>query len=59
MYEIAKTIENYYSFFFRNYFLKAYLKDDPQKRKPDIGLAKDKINWQPKVDLGQGPCWRL
>lgn len=34
-----------------------YLKnisDDPFKRKPDISLAKNKLNWEPKVDLKTG-----
>ncbi|MBU1131446.1 SDR family oxidoreductase [Patescibacteria group bacterium] len=29
-------------------------KDDPVKRKPDISLAKEKLNWQPVVDLEKG-----
>lgn len=28
--------------------------DDPTKRKPDISLAKEKLNWQPKVKLKEG-----
>lgn len=28
--------------------------DDPQKRKPDISLAKTKLNWEPKVKLDEG-----
>ena len=28
--------------------------DDPQQRKPDITLAKDKLNWQPKIALSEG-----
>ncbi|MFH1461374.1 MAG: UDP-glucuronic acid decarboxylase family protein [bacterium] len=28
--------------------------DDPKKRKPDITLAKEKLGWQPKVELRQG-----
>jgi len=28
--------------------------DDPKKRKPDITLAKEKLNWQPKVKLEDG-----
>ena len=28
--------------------------DDPNKRKPDISLAKEKLNWEPKVDLREG-----
>lgn len=29
-------------------------KDDPQQRKPDISLAKEKLNWQPEVNLEEG-----
>ena len=29
-------------------------KDDPTKRKPDISLAKEKLNWEPKVDIEEG-----
>lgn len=28
--------------------------DDPVKRRPDISLAKEKLNWSPKVNLEQG-----
>jgi UDP-glucuronate decarboxylase len=28
--------------------------DDPQQRKPDITLAKDKLNWEPKIALSGG-----
>ncbi len=28
--------------------------DDPVKRKPDITLAKEKLNWFPKVDINEG-----
>lgn len=28
--------------------------DDPQRRCPDIGLAKRKLNWEPKVGLEEG-----
>ncbi len=28
--------------------------DDPKQRKPDIGLAKQTLDWDPKVDLDQG-----
>jgi UDP-glucuronate decarboxylase len=28
--------------------------DDPRQRKPDIGLAKEKLAWSPKVPLRQG-----
>jgi UDP-glucuronate decarboxylase len=29
-------------------------KDDPLQRQPDIDLAKQQLNWEPKVDLQQG-----
>ena len=29
-------------------------KDDPKQRKPDISLAKEKLKWEPKVNLKQG-----
>jgi UDP-glucuronate decarboxylase len=29
-------------------------KDDPQRRRPDIGKAKDLLNWKPKVGLEKG-----
>tara|TARA_A200000113_G_C8819845_1_gene340058 strand:+ start:90 stop:1031 length:942 start_codon:yes stop_codon:yes gene_type:complete len=53
IYEIAKTIKNITNSSSEIIF-KSLPEDDPQKRKPDIGLAMDKINWQPKVDLDQG-----
>ncbi len=28
--------------------------DDPQKRKPDIGLAKSKLKWKPTINLQEG-----
>lgn len=28
--------------------------DDPKQRKPDITLAKDKLSWEPKVQLEEG-----
>jgi UDP-glucuronate decarboxylase len=28
--------------------------DDPQQRKPDIALAKEKLNWEPKIALSEG-----
>ena len=28
--------------------------DDPQKRQPDISLAKDKLGWEPKIPLKEG-----
>ncbi|MBD3361867.1 NAD-dependent epimerase/dehydratase family protein [Candidatus Woesearchaeota archaeon] len=29
-------------------------KDDPPKRKPNIALAKEKLNWEPKIDFEEG-----
>lgn len=29
-------------------------KDDPRQRKPDIALAKEKLDWEPKVKLEEG-----
>ena len=28
--------------------------DDPKQRRPDIGLAKEKLDWAPKVQLAEG-----
>ena len=28
--------------------------DDPSQRQPDISLAREKLNWEPKVDLEEG-----
>jgi UDP-glucuronate decarboxylase len=28
--------------------------DDPKKREPNISLARDKLGWSPKIDLGDG-----
>ena len=28
--------------------------DDPKQRKPDISIAKEKINWEPKTNLDDG-----
>ena len=28
--------------------------DDPKQRQPDIKLAKEKLNWQPKIELEEG-----
>ncbi|MBT5338683.1 SDR family oxidoreductase [Candidatus Falkowbacteria bacterium] len=33
---------------------KALPMDDPLQRKPDINLAKDKLNWEPNIQLEQG-----
>ena len=29
-------------------------KDDPKQRKPDITLAKEKLDWEPKIKLEEG-----
>jgi UDP-glucuronate decarboxylase len=28
--------------------------DDPMQRQPDISLAKEKLNWEPRVTLKEG-----
>jgi UDP-glucuronate decarboxylase len=28
--------------------------DDPTRRRPDITLAKEKLNWEPKIKLSEG-----
>jgi UDP-glucuronate decarboxylase len=28
--------------------------DDPKQRQPDITLAKEKLNWEPKIQLKEG-----
>jgi UDP-glucuronate decarboxylase len=28
--------------------------DDPEQRRPDITLAKEQLNWTPKIDLNEG-----
>lgn len=28
--------------------------DDPKQRKPDISLAKEKLGWEPKIQLKDG-----
>ncbi|MEG2820402.1 MAG: SDR family NAD-dependent epimerase/dehydratase, partial [Muribaculaceae bacterium] len=28
--------------------------DDPKQRNPDISLAKEKLNWEPKIQLNEG-----
>ena len=28
--------------------------DDPKQRRPDISLAKEKLNWEPKIGLKEG-----
>ena len=33
---------------------KDYLSDNPQRRRPNINLAKKELNWKPKIDLDTG-----
>ena len=33
---------------------KALPKDDPKQRKPDISLARDALDWEPKINLDAG-----
>lgn len=28
--------------------------DDPKQRQPDISLAKEKLNWEPSINLEKG-----
>lgn len=37
-----------------NIIYKPLPQDDPTQRKPDITLAKEKLNWEPKVKLSDG-----
>ncbi|CAF0842339.1 unnamed protein product [Brachionus calyciflorus] len=34
--------------------MKEKMEDDPQRRKPDITIAKEHLNWEPKVTLTDG-----
>jgi UDP-glucuronate decarboxylase len=34
--------------------LKPLPQDDPTQRRPDITLAKEKLNWDPQIKLDQG-----
>lgn len=34
--------------------VKEKMEDDPQRRKPDITVAKSELNWEPKTSLSQG-----
>jgi UDP-glucuronate decarboxylase len=36
------------------YVFKELPPDDPYKRQPDISLAKEKLNWEPKIQLREG-----
>ena len=33
---------------------KEEVEDDPKRRRPDINVAKNELNWEPKVDLNVG-----
>ena len=33
---------------------KALPADDPRQRQPDMSLAREKLKWEPKVDLDDG-----
>ena len=37
-----------------NIIFKDIVKDDPKQRQPDISLAKEKLNWEPVVQLEEG-----
>ncbi len=34
--------------------LKPFPSDDPRQRRPDITLARERLNWAPKIDLSEG-----
>jgi UDP-glucuronate decarboxylase len=33
---------------------KEKVEDDPQRRRPDITVAKENLDWQPKIKLREG-----
>ena len=51
--EIAKKITNYTKSSSKIIF-NSLPEDDPKQRKPDISLAKEKLNWEPKTSFEQG-----
>jgi len=51
--EIAKKITNYTKSSSKIIF-EPLPEDDPKQRKPDISLAKEKLNWKPKTSFEQG-----
>ena len=38
----------------KKHIFKPLPEDDPMQRKPDISLAREKLNWQPEIPLDQG-----
>ncbi len=36
-----------------------WMADDPKQRRPDITLAKEKLGWEPKINLDEGLCLSL
>src|SRR3989344_6234585 len=51
--ELANEIRNLFNIPPKIIF-KELPQDDPVRRRPDISLAKEKLNWEPKVDLKTG-----
>ena len=51
--ELAETIINLTNSKSKLIF-KPLPKDDPQQRKPDITLAKEKLDWSPRIELQEG-----
>jgi len=51
--ELAKTIKDFTNSKSEIKF-KPLPQDDPQRRKPDITMAKEKLDWRPKVSLESG-----
>mgnify|MGYP003179177697 CR=1 FL=1 len=42
------------NFRYWNIVFKSLPDDDPKQRQPDITLAKEKLGWQPTVELEEG-----
>ena len=51
--EIARKITSYTKSSSKIIF-KSLPEDDPKQRKPDISLAKEKLNWEPKIGFEEG-----
>jgi len=51
--EIARKITSYTKSSSKIIF-KSLPEDDPKQRRPDISLAKEKLNWEPKIGFEEG-----
>ena len=54
IYELSQLIKTKMAKYSPKLDYKPLPMDDPIKRKPDISLAKEKLNWSPKVKLDKG-----